>query len=246
MSDNQKMFLKVTIPLNWVLIDTNMFDNSVMLADKVRIEIDPTYEPQDWITRVGIALVVPRRLTFDDTLSRASLEWKTTVEILPGDKVYFDYFGALMSFGRRAQEHEKNTEELTLGHEGRVFPFIHYRELFAYEREGEFVPINGHVIIEQIEKVPRSKLAVFDHRRNEVDTLKGVVKYVGKCNERYLNSIYQDAAVEVGDTVLWKNYANRPIKVNGVNMWAVQRRYIEAKFTGFESHADLQKATSAY
>jgi len=234
---------RIRIPANWVLVDTDIFSgNEIILSEKTKINIDPTYEPHEWVSRKGTALAVPERLTFDSNLSRMSLEWKTKMEILAGDTVYFDYFGALMSFGNHAQKFEKNTDELVFEEFGRIYPFIHYREFFAVERAGEIIPINGYVICEQVSRLPASPLEVF--QKKQVDTNIGIVRYVGKSNVKYLNDVYADPEVAPGDIILFMTYSNRPVTIHEEKMWAIQKRFVMAKFYG--SYEDIQKTTTTH
>lgn len=179
----------------------------------------------------GTVLIAPKRLIYrgeqikklraktggrfgDDDIKElknivvGSMEYKTDLELQPGDKVWFDYLAHINA----------NTEMKTMdiaGH-GECF-FIDYSRCFIREREGERIPINGYIWIKQVYRNSRdlgSGLIEPETVDNRVPGHAVVVK-TGKPIQEYLSALHSDfpdTEIKEGDLIAFAENAATPLE----------------------------------
>ena len=125
------------------------------------------------------------RLYFNRKDINKSMSWNCDVETLVGDVVFFH---PLIS---------KNCNEILV--EDTVYKAIPYEDLFVARRGDTVICLNGNILIEPILK---PKLSEFDISDPQEDKYKGIVRYNGTNNRRYMARGQADMDVKVGDTVI--------------------------------------------
>lgn len=134
----------------------------------------------------GIVVKVPERYYFS-AKEQMSPSWDTDIDVMIGDVVWFNVLAAT------------NCEELYV--EGKIYRIIPYEDLFVAKRGNEVICLNGNVILSPVYKEKISALDVLSEQ--EIDSSKGIVRFVGKCNKEYCDHTYADFPdIEVGDVVL--------------------------------------------
>lgn len=118
---------------------------------------------------------------------QGTMEWDTDMEIKEGDMVWFGLIEA------------HNAMELHC--EGRVFKILPYSDLYVAKRGNEVICLNGYVLMQTVNKMRISDL---DHiSEKQIDKTKGVIRYVGKANRRYISKNFADHKdIREGDIVL--------------------------------------------
>ena len=220
------------IPRNYVLIQCEPLQDKVMIAGK-ELLIDTSYEAQDYVTTCGIVTHLPEKLYFNPNNVNESMEWDTDMELQVGDKVYMDYHSVMMAFGHKVDKMQDKPDPRWIEIDGKDHVFIHYQDIFCYERGGELKTVNGYSIVEMVEK-PQSTIELVS--KTYEDHVKVVI--TGTPNRRYLNPEYSDGLVNVGDTVILKKAKSkyqgvvsiflRPVVINGVKRFLTQGRWLYA------------------
>ena len=138
------------------------------------------------VIRFGKVARVPDYLITKSKSYPMGIEWETSVEIKEGDIVYF---GVMAS---------ANAEQIEIG--DLTYFIIDYSELIMRVRNGVITPINGFCIVQKIleDKITSENLIV-NFQKDVLDKRRGVVKYAGAKNKKYLLGSNIDAEVEVGD-----------------------------------------------
>ncbi len=224
---------------NYVLVRILRDERAVKFSGGDELYIDPTFEVQDHAPRDGIVVSTPSRLIYDHKNLTHSMEWKTEMQLRPGDHVWFEYLAAVNALGRRINivlpEHQ--VEELYYWVEDTLYLMIPYSECIVAKRDNEIIPLNGYTLIETHEQ-PKVKSTLLDIPVTEVDRWTGIVRYVGRPNDEYLDGKNSDTGeVKVGDRVLLRKFAARYLehelykRFDGNMYWIVQQRHLDAVIT---------------
>lgn len=130
------------------------FDNIKFIntpEGKVKIEIDPTYNP-NWLVSVkGEVEKVCERLYFDDCEEAVDgrmrgMPWDTDIEVKKGDLIYYEY--SAVSKAMNLGNFFSNSLHLIC--EGNIYIIINYNDIFLKKVEDDLIPVNGYVIVEMI------------------------------------------------------------------------------------------------
>lgn len=211
-------------PNKWLKVQ--LIENNITIGD-MKLYIDHTFEPQDHVSCKGIVTVVPERLPFDKTIM-PSMEWKTDIEVQVGDTVWMDYHAVLLALGKSFDEAQESEEPL-FDDDG---VYIKYQDLFMAQRDEEFIMLNGYVLISlESQKMPDTSLIIHDRIKSLKSKRIGKVVKVGNKNTDYLHDNYVDGDVNVGDHVVFMDYANRKLEQDlykslGEDLHVVQGRFI--------------------
>jgi co-chaperonin GroES (HSP10) len=151
----------------------------------------------DSLPRWGYVSKIPEKLEFNerqfknkkDNSQSWKMDWETKIEIKEGDKVWADYYSL------------NNCDMIEC--EGKEYWVVDYSNLIVSKREDEVIMLNGNVLFEQINEGLTSK---FLELPENINKSKGVVRYVGSKNIRYVNKTrFDDIDVNTGDLVLFRN-----------------------------------------
>jgi len=117
-----------------------------------------------------------------------SLEFKTECELIPGDKVWFDYLAHINAVTEQKTVMTKDHGECIL---------VEYTRIFIRERAGERIPINGWIWIKTIEGTRDLGNGIEVPETVDV-TIKNeaIVVKVGKHIEEYLSALESDRGLE--------------------------------------------------
>lgn len=188
---NKYNSMPIRIPFDYVHVKPNP-TNSLILAGK-KFYLDTRFEDTKHAPTCGVVLQVPERLRFksleEAESDHPSLDFDTEMELQVGDTVIFHYLA------------EDNAKRNGLYHEDGLF--LHYDKIFCAIRNGEIIPINGHLIVEPESEMIKSNLVIPDLAiRNSKQ--KGTVKYAGKPNKRYrwFPEAY-DSELKAGDKIIF-------------------------------------------
>ena len=217
------------IPIgNFVEIEVEKGTKMVKVGDE-EFYIDNSYDPGNHVTTTGVIKSIPTKLIYK---GEKGMEWKTSIDIQVGDKVWFQKYEAIQSLGRLADpvlsDFEDNSSYIIVN--DRIHIFIPYSALFCVERNNEIIMLNGYVIIEPIEKKYNT---IFDiPAKMKVDeATMGKILLMGKPNEEYDFKDYVDTmGYEVGDTVLFRKNNNTPhMDLFNRKVYKVQRKSVLTK-----------------
>lgn len=154
----------------------------------------------------GKVYKLPQRLYFNPE-DESGMPWECDMDLQIGDLVWFNVI--------------ESKNAVALECEGKFYLFIPYQDCyvarrhhpavplntdFAYIYEGgidpwdEVIGINGYVLLEPVHKKTLSPLDVIS--KDQIDPTKGIVRYFGKPNKRYLRPEYTDIVdLKEGDLV---------------------------------------------
>lgn len=194
---------------------------SPMKVNGVDFLVDHTWEPGVHAVSFGTVSSVSDMMLLDQ------MEWEPVVDVLPGDKVWFQKYEATRAIGRELDrfmdEFEENDskigDEITL-------PFS---SLFCVERDGRIIMQNGFVLVEPLESRMNSILEMpLRYRKNELSL--GRVYEVGEPNKSYDYYKYVDTVgYKKGDLVLFRRYNNFVhTDIHNKELYKIQRRNIIA------------------
>lgn len=131
----------------------------------------------------GWVVKTPPRLFFNVFSPDLSMPWDTEMEILPGDKVWFNHIASLNS--------------LNIETEKGIYKFVPYDDLIVAIRDNEVIPLNGNILLEEVKK----EKASFLDFREDIDYHRGIVRYAGKPNKAYLSDVMDMTDVQPGDMI---------------------------------------------
>jgi co-chaperonin GroES (HSP10) len=146
---------------------------------------------------IGEIVKIPKRLIYDEDNITDSMLWKTEIEVLPGDIVWFDYLASL------------NCDEFVT--EENTYKILAYDSLWVAKRGNKIIPLNGYCLIKPRKKKVSETLYTPDD--DKLDLTCGTVSYLGRPNDRYIDPSDSDKIdVEVGDKVVFsRRYQLHPI-----------------------------------
>lgn len=140
-------------------------------GEKTGMLLDTSYEVQKHAPTSGIVVSVPKQLNYSmSNVDVDMLAFKTTMDILPGDRVIFGY----------------NTVDTAMrsGRQINGLVCLRYDSLFCAMRKGKIIMLNGYVIVEAVEDKTDDEM-VPDYMRSVNNFTKGKIAHVGKGNEAY-------------------------------------------------------------
>jgi hypothetical protein len=123
------------------------------------------------------------------------MQWKTSIDITVGDEVFMIYRPVLNALGRLANpikpENENNPAWIEL--DGTVHVLIDYKDLIFAKRNDKIIMLNGRILVKTLERKYQKTKLEYVRSNKRVPNMLGVVRYSGKTNEKYLESIWKDA-----------------------------------------------------
>jgi len=187
--------------------------------------IDNSYDPGKYVISYGEVVGIPYGINL--------AEWTTRMNVLPGDKVWFQKYEAIKALGSIADptlaDYEENTAYYI--HQGRIRVFIPYDALFFVERNKETIMLNGYALIEPVEKSIQSVLEITDDMKGD-EVHIGKVYKIGEPNTGYDYNGYTDSSsYQIGDHVFFTKYQNdAQFDYLNKKLYKIQRRFIIGKF----------------
>lgn len=183
--------------------------------------IDHSWNPGLHVVTKGVVSSVSDKMIFD------LMEWEPTVDIQPGDKVWFQRYESAVALGREIDpfmgEFEKND---SMYGDKIIIPFS---SLFCVERDGELIMQNGYVLVEPVDSTEAGILErPSAYQKKELSL--GKVYQTGAANKKYDYSVYLDTiGYKQGDLVLFRRYNNTIHKdIHDRELYKIQRRNIVA------------------
>lgn len=178
---------------NRVLVEiVGKYDTQVRLGNTV-IEVSKDYEKEKFVATTGIIRAVPAKLTFGKEPN--DIEWDTPMQIQVGDR-------AVMSFMAIAGAMSPGGSSFTEG--GKIFAFVHYRDLVYVTRNGVDILLNGFCLLKQIDEqtIPGFRKAIGVEVKSKFSNKYAEVMALGEPIRRYINDCdFDDTSVKVGDIV---------------------------------------------
>lgn len=168
----------------------------------------------------GRIVKIPANLCFEEKNPNRSA-WRTQIEVEVGDEVWYSPLSAT------------NCTEVFV--EDKVYKMIRYGDLFVAKRKGDVICLNGYCVVEKVYK--KSLGSLDSTSEQELDTTRGIVRFVGRPNPEYFNQKYtDDIDINVGDEALFTkdNYPipleifkyNSTFDNSGKQYWVCQRRFM--------------------
>lgn len=175
---------------NWCLIKPGRGSHEYISSTGQVFYIDVKFEKEKHVPVYGTVYQAPEEFVFTKNDPLGS-EWKTTIEIIKGDTVYFHFVAALNAID------EKQKRSVVV--DGELLFLIPYTSLFAVKRGNDIIPLNGLVLLE-----PVTEKQKFTGKEIS-NTRLGLVRYVGSDILDYamrdMSEVYQPK-VEPGDIAI--------------------------------------------
>lgn len=203
--------IKIQLTPNWLLISV---DREIDRAVVSGITVDTTWEKETHAIVTGTVLKTSELRYIkpgyrDNRVLRnggeAPLEFDTDMEVREGDFAYFNYLSMNNAL--------KTGRVVELG--GRMCAFIRYDRLYAVERDGVFIPVNGYVLATREPEV-RSSLLTIPNLRNKNEA---TVDFVGTPLKEYFWERMQSAVpyydhgfLQPGDIIIFREQAGRQLE----------------------------------
>ena len=221
---------------NQLLIKLDPENDRIKFKSGAELFLDTTFEPEKHVTVTGTVEVMPMDLFYTGK-PNVGMPWKTDVETQVGDTVIMYYMAVMNCLRPEIGKYIIRGEDR--------YVFISYQNIYAIVRNGEIIPINGYCLVEPLEdfgyeeNVARMKKAGIELVRLKAKSSKkatfGTVRYCGKPNKEYVDSIYSDKGVDVkpGDVVVMRRITDVPLEYEyhakvdgGKKYWRIQRKNI--------------------
>ena len=192
------------VPSNHVVVELLRVEEDAVTHGGLAMGMyeDDTWEdegethPADIASVVGIVRKVPDKLTFGER--DGEMPWETEMELQEGDQVWFNFLES------------KNAVEFILSDviKSKVYRILPYQDVYCAQRgywinkweekRGTMtIMLNGYCLLEQVKIPPMNSLDVVDHG---VYNDRGIVRYLGKPNKKYINPAYRDNTdLKIGD-----------------------------------------------
>ena len=211
----------------------------------LKLYIDTTYDPMRHARIFGKVIAIPRKLTktiigskpepFPPSATKP-MEFRYLDEIVPevkiGDKIYFHYL--------TLSEPEKT---LVATWNNRDVYAVRYDQIYCAVRNGEIIPIGGHVLVEpefeswddillptyetfpdgSKQELPRDKW-IQTRVEPRAKDLRGIVRHVGT------PPTGEEHNLKEGDHILFRRNADFMIKVEGEEYYVMKSRNIHGTF----------------
>jgi len=156
----------------------------------------------------GVVKGVPNGLYYNQSDPSHSMPWNCDMDLQYGDVVWYNVIEA------------KNSVEIEC--ENDIYKLIPYQDCYVAKRKGEVICLNGYVLCEHAYFEEKSRLAPPGQKK--IDKTRGIIKYFGKPNKRYLRQEYNDFIdLREGDEVV---FAPR------TPLWYLERQKYNAFFDG--------------
>ncbi len=221
---------------NFVLVRVLRDERVIKFMGGEELYIDPTFEVQDHAPRDGIVVSTPNRLIYDRKNLSHSMDWKTDMQLLPGDHVWFEYLASVNALGRRINTvlPENQVEEMYFWVEETLYLMIPYSECIVAKRDKEVIMLNGFTLLHTHEEdTVKSDLLASPSR--QVNKWIADIAYVGRPNDSYLDGKWSDPqGLKCGDKVLLRKFAARYLehelylRFDGSRYFIVQQRHMDA------------------
>lgn len=217
----------ISIKANYVLIkpekDIEQLKSGLLIGSDKKTEArnyDITGEilaiPNSLIFRGDLANELRKRtngnFTDDDikvlqNIINGSMEYETSIEVKPGDKVWFDYLAHINA----------NTDQKVVKVDGYgECILVEYSRLVIREREGIKKPINGWVFIKKILEEPITSGGILKSANdNLVRKNRAEIVLLGEPIEQYLSAMHSDnffSKVRAGQQVIYNEAIATPIE----------------------------------
>ena len=197
------------VPWNYCLIKlpqsylTMLHNHYEYKAGNTSIMIDTSFDPATYAPRWGMVVKNPENLLYKRGVAE-SMGWKTKVETIPGDLVYFDYFSCLQALGKLANPSLAGENPHWYQSDNDLYVLIRYDSLIMAVREDRVVCLNGNVVLRPSVKHIKTRLLLPKFLQKKEEELVGEVVYSGTPNEEYLDGVRDAKGIATGDTCVIK------------------------------------------
>lgn len=185
----------IIIPNNNVLVKLpSSYSDMLHNEKKVReLFINTSFKPGFHAPRCGTLIANPQKLIF----GAMYMSWKTEIETVVGDTVWFNYVPAMAALGKMLNPVLPTDDDLWFEHKGDVYLLLPYESLVCVRRgESEFC-VNGNVLGKRIEEKQSDMIAI----KNRL-TERLILTHTGEPVTEYINEVCEVEDVDVGDTVV--------------------------------------------
>ena len=195
---------------NHVLLQVeHFFSDSIKLSGGQVLYIDTTTQNPRYATTQGTVIEVPESLVCCRRNNQHSLEWETRCELLPGDRVWFQYDAIITALKDKALHFIK---------EDKLHILVNYRWMYVARRGEQVIPLNGYCLCEPVyadeypELIPmKFKHLIVDQHTRLANLVR--VKYLAEPNTKYQEKVYSDdISIQVGDLVRTDKHCDIPLE----------------------------------
>jgi hypothetical protein len=183
------------------------------------IESAETYDTSQHLDRWGVVAKIPDKLHYEKKGRSSSwkLEWRTEMEIKVGDLVWADYYDL----------HHCPVFKV----DDKYYWVVQYNCLIVAKRGEEIIMLNGYCLFDRVNEGLTSKFLILPE---EINTYKGVVRYIGSLNYDYANlKRSDDIEVIPGDEVVFRLGAECLLENE-------QHRFFEDRNLRYEQRFNIQ------
>jgi co-chaperonin GroES (HSP10) len=234
---------------NRVLIEIESRYNDRIKFGENDFYLDTSYEPEMHTVCKGRITAVCDKLRTGKMSN--DMEWQTTVNVKPGDEVYFSWMAVDRAFND--QTYFVLANDIGELKKRVVHIPAFYSDLTLAVVGEEIIMLNGYILIQALafEDLPpeiqgcKTTLILTGKARKKESTSWGRVVRVGEANSSYVNPTYSDnCAVAEGDIVLFAKDSDIAVQydlhadlLGKQKLFKIQRRYLLAKI---ESSAKIE------
>ena len=180
--------------------------------------LDTSFEKEKMAATTGEVVSTCKEIFFTmksgPAMDQKSCRYGTTMEMLPGDMVYYHYLTI-----QRARDERR----LFKANDGEYYMFMHYHDAFCVKRDGKVIMVNGWILLEPVKAVDqfKSKLLEIPNFIKNQDSLKfAKISHVGTYNtgyREYRESFDFTEPIKVGDIVAYEKYSDVMLQYNLYN-----------------------------
>lgn len=188
-------------PTNRIFVTVEKKWEDEIKLDSVTLYKDTSYA-EEWNVRCwGMVHSIPNRVI------TADFDPDFQVNVLPGDKLYFN-FGVLLDLDNLVIE------------DGEEYWAVDYFQAIAVVRDGQVIPVGSHILIEPIEEEVTHSTLIIPELAQKKETNMGIV---------YASN---DASIPVGATVEFDPIGKFENEIEGKNLFAMYNQNIFFTYNG--------------
>lgn len=230
------------IPANYVAVKIEKPSNdNIKTKSGLELYLETDTEFANHVNHYGEVVAVPEKLIFDKKDPNRGMMHRTEMELRVGDKVYVDRREIMICLGDKVKANLEYKgmypNKFIENEDGSLTLFVRYDMIWLAIRNGNYIPVNGWLIIEPIENVEYDGCLIMpDSYKEKYNPYIGKVLYAGKRILEYHSETQSDCLnIGVGDIVLLPKYGdifleNELHSIFGKQLFICQRHRIVSTY----------------
>lgn len=224
---------KLKLLNNWVLVKPDPGNNEIRLKGGKKLFLNTSFEEHQHAVTSGTVVKCPSSLTYYTEHTTARLQYHTTQELLPGDKIIFHFLqtSSSVSKGRYIEDGDE------------IYLLIKYDSIFCALRGEKILPINGYILVEPkmvaaYETI--STLILPDYLKKQTSEMRGTIRHMASPlfgYDDYPEYGEDSNEYQVGDDILFRKVDAVPLQYEmhrlfdkDIIYYRMQRRDVLGKY----------------